>query len=111
MPTGPATVADSEVDKGRPSPVQSAPPAWQSVVSGSRIATAPAPSGSTVIVHPRLLPDCRRFAFRTAPPVTANASSRKCSVAEVLVEFLAERQPERERLSGVLARHVGEAGC
>ena len=41
IPTGPATVAESECGNGRPSPVQIAPEASQSVVSGIRIVTAP----------------------------------------------------------------------
>ena len=71
-----ATVADDAFDSGRSSPVQIAPVAAQSVVAGSSIVTAPAPSGSTVTSHDRLLPGVRRLAVRTVPPVTSNASSR-----------------------------------
>ena len=69
MPTGPATVADTARARPRPSAVSTAP-------AGRRIVTAAGESGSTVIVHPSLLPCCRRWAFRTAPPVTVNAASR-----------------------------------
>ena len=74
--TGPATVAARECESGRPSSVQMAPLAWQSVVSGSVIVTSSLPLGSTVTVHARLLLCCWRLAARTAPPVTANAESR-----------------------------------
>ena len=76
MLTGPATVADSECDSGRPSSVQIAPLAPQSVVSGSVIVTAPWPLGSTVMFHAWLLPCRWRWAVFTSPPVTANAVSR-----------------------------------
>ena len=75
MPTGPATVADSACDSGRPSPVQIAPLAPQSVVSGSRTVTAPSESGSTVIFHRSRRPSTRR-ALVTSPPVTVNDASR-----------------------------------
>ena len=75
MPTGPETVADSECDSGRPSPVQIAPLAPQSVVSGSRTLTASSESGSTVILHRSRRPSTR-FACVTSPPVTRNDASR-----------------------------------
>ena len=56
IPIGPATVADREWDKARPSRVQNAPLALQSLVSGSRIVTAPEEFGSTVMV--RSTPGC-----------------------------------------------------
>ena len=75
MPTGPATVADTSCDSGRPSPVQIAPPA-QLAVSGNVMLTTPYPSGSTVMSHSRLLPCALRRARWTSPPVTLNALSR-----------------------------------
>ena len=56
MPTEPATVADSELDSRRPSPVQIAPLALQSAVSGSPKTMAvcqPAGSRSTPAVSAR----------------------------------------------------------
>ena len=75
MPTGPATVADRECDSGPPSPVQIAPLASQSVVSGSRTVTASAESGSMVIFHRSRRLSTRRAAV-TSPPVTVNDASR-----------------------------------
>ena len=72
-----ATVADSECDSGRPSWVQIASLALQSVVSGSVMVTVSfAEAGSTVMFHAWLLPCCWRWALRTSPPVTTNAVSR-----------------------------------
>ncbi len=70
------TVADGEFDSFRPSGVQIAPAAPQSVVSGSTTATAPYPSGSTVMFQFWLFPDAWREAFLTRPPVTSSAESR-----------------------------------
>ena len=75
MPTGPATVADSECDSGRPSLVQIAPLASHSVVSGSRTVTASSESGSMVISHRSRRLSTRR-ALVTSPPVTRNDASR-----------------------------------
>ena len=75
MPTGAATVADSACDSGRPSPVQIAALAPQSVVSGSRTVTASSESGSMVILHRSRRPSTRRAAV-TSPPVTVNDASR-----------------------------------
>ena len=71
------TIADSECDSGRPSSVQIASLASQSVVSGSVIVTVSfAEVGSTVMFHAWLLPCCWRWASRTSPPVTTNPVSR-----------------------------------
>ena len=75
MPTGPATVADSECDSPRPSPVQIAPLASQSVVSGSRTVTASSESGAMVISHRSRRPSTR-LACVTSPAVTVNDASR-----------------------------------
>ena len=68
-------VADSACDSPRPSPVQIAPLAAQSVVSGSRTVTASSASGSMVISHRSRRPSTRR-ACVTSPPVTVNDASR-----------------------------------
>ena len=76
MAGGPATVADVGWDSFLLSSVQIAPLAWQSVVSGRVMLTAPLPVGSTSTVQPWLLPCSLRTALAMAPPLTVNASSR-----------------------------------
>ena len=56
--------------------MQIAPLALQLPVPGSRTDTSWCELGWIVIVQLTLLPDCRRRAWRTAPPSTSNASSR-----------------------------------
>ena len=74
--SGPATVADTACDSFRPSGVQMAPVALQSVVSGSRITTSASESGLTSMFQCWSLPSVFRRAAFTLPPVTSNAESR-----------------------------------
>ena len=75
-PLGPETVISSRLDNGLPSPVQIAPCAAQSVVTGSTTVTSPLESGLTTTSQPTLLGGSRRRAPFTEPPVTVNAWSR-----------------------------------
>lgn len=68
--SGPLTASSSQLDNILPSPVQTAPLALQSVVTGRTTLIPAFPSGSTVISQ-RMLPGLSsRCAFVTAPPVT-----------------------------------------
>ena len=78
MPTGPATVAEFEFDSGRPSSMQTAPAASQSVVAGSDTVTSSDERGRTVIVQ-RWFSDSFDFAgdvpvCPTAPPSSVGAT-------------------------------------
>ena len=64
---GPGTVTVVEFDSFRPSLVQMALAAAQSVVAGSVMVIAPLPLGSTVIVQVWLLPCTLRCALVTGP--------------------------------------------
>ena len=61
--SGPGTVTVVEFESFRPSLVQMAPVAAQSVVAGSVMVIAPLPLGSTVIVQVWLLPCTFRCAW------------------------------------------------
>ena len=69
----PCRIASSS--SGRPSAVQIASDAPQSVVAGREMEMSPCPVGSTCISRRSSRPSTRR-AFRTAPPETENARSR-----------------------------------
>ena len=67
---GPATTKFTSADSILPSPVQMAPWAAQSCVTGSTTVTSPSPSGVTVISQRTLLGGSSRSTFPTSPPVT-----------------------------------------
>ena len=72
---GPDTVKLRELDNFRPSPVQMAPVAPQSVVAGSSMVTSPVPCGFTVMRQEMLLGWSVLCALSTDPPVTLKASN------------------------------------
>ena len=73
---GPDTVAVVAFDSGRPSGVQTAPAAAQSVVAGNDTVTASAERGRTVIVQRWFFPCATLLARVTVPLVARSASSR-----------------------------------
>ena len=74
---GSETVNSFLLDSFLPSPVQIAPLAVQSVVTGRTTVTSASALGVTVICQPVLLPWVSRRALATAPPVTVKAWSRR----------------------------------
>ena len=75
-PLGPETVNSTLWDSFLPSPVQTAPCASQSVVTGSTMVKSALPDGCTVTSHRTFFPCSRRLACTTSPPVTVKAWSR-----------------------------------
>ena len=73
---GPRTVALTAFASFRPASVHTAPGAAQSVAAGSRTVTSSCESGRTEMFQRWFCPGATRFALRTCPLVTSNASSR-----------------------------------
>lgn len=76
-PPGPKTVSSIDLDSILPSPVQMAPVALQSVVTGKTSLTSPLEPGSTVIRQGMLLGLPIHCALVTCTPVKLNAWSRR----------------------------------
>ena len=74
MPTGPATVNEGEFDSARPSGVQIAAAAVQSVVAASDTATSSNECGRTVMTQRWFWFDAARRAPVTRPFVARSAS-------------------------------------
>ena len=72
-PPDPDTMTSSRLDSIRPSSVQTAPSAVQSVVMGNTTVTLPLEVGLIFICQPMLLGGFRRRAPVTDPPVTVKA--------------------------------------
>ena len=96
----------SELDNFRPSPVQMAPVAPQSVVAGSSMVTSPVPCGFTVMSQGMLLGLSVLCALSTDPPVSLKAWSRRVDVAQA--ELLAELDLEGELGRAVVSRRGGD---